>query len=70
MLTGVEEVQGIIEDIPLIHLRVSTVDDKGVPDYETGVANARAGTFRRRRQWQTRKIPTASLDEPKISLHG
>ena len=44
-LTCVEQVQGVVKNISLIHLGVTTENDESIADEQTGVADPGTGTF-------------------------
>ena len=65
--TCIQEVEGFVEDIRLVNLGVTAVDNKGVSNKQTGVTDPRAGSLGRRGEGVANHAP-ASLNHPQITF--
>lgn len=67
--TGVEEIEGLVQDVGLVDLGVSTIDNKGIANQQTGMAYPRSGPLGGSSQWVAGQV-AASLDHPQVALDG
>jgi hypothetical protein len=67
-LTCVEQVQCVVQDIPFIHLRITTKDDESVAHQQTGMADSGSWAFGSCRNRIARHFAGTSLAHPEIAL--
>lgn len=67
---SVEQVQGVVQHVRLVGFGVTSKDNKGIADEETGMADPGAGAFGSGGDGETAGAARDSLEHPQISLDG